>query len=152
MGFLIVILAAVVAYAFGAFWYMWNAKPWMKAAGVVLASDGRPAGRRNPLPYIVGFAAELLVAGMMRHVFVQSGLDTVLEGIIRALASGRSDHALGYDELCLRRAALQAGAAGRGECGCGLHDHGDHFRTVRRLNGNGGPAPLRTPHSPHVLP
>ena len=88
MGFLIVILAAVVAYALGAFWYMWNAKPWMEAAGVVLASDGRPAGRRNPLPYIVGFAAELLVAGMMRHVFVQSGLNTVLEGLMGGFGIG----------------------------------------------------------------
>lgn len=83
-----VILAAVAAYGFGAFWYIRMSKPWMVAAGIPLDATGKPMGSRSPLPFIVGFLAELLVAGMMRHVFVKAGLLTLPEGIMGGFGIG----------------------------------------------------------------
>ena len=88
MGFLIVILAAVVAFAFAAVWYTAMSKPWMKAAGIAMDANGKPMGNGSMMPFVVGFVAQLLVAGMMRHIFKQSGLDTVLEGIMGGFGIG----------------------------------------------------------------
>ena len=88
MGFLIVILAAVVAYAFGAAWYMSMSKPWMQAAGIPMDAGGKPMGNGSAMPFVVGFVAQLLVAGMMRHIFVQAHLDTVLLGIMGGFGIG----------------------------------------------------------------
>ena len=88
MQFLVVILAAVVAYGFGAFWYIRMAKPWMAAAGVQMDANGKPQGSRSAMPFIVGFVAELLVAGMMRHIFVQAHLNTVGLGLMGGFGIG----------------------------------------------------------------
>jgi len=88
MGFLVVIAAAVVAFGFGAIWYTTMSKPWIAAAGVPVDANGKPQGGGSPMPFVVGFVAELLVAGMMRHVFVQAQLDTVLEGIMGGFGIG----------------------------------------------------------------
>ncbi len=78
-----IILAAIASYAFGAFWYMKLADPWIKAAGIKVGPDGKPANN-NFLPYVIAFVCALVVAGMMRHVFALSGID----GIIKGLTSG----------------------------------------------------------------
>lgn len=88
MQFLVVILAAVVAYAFGAFWYMRMSKQWIAAAGIKVDANGKPQGGGNPMPFIVGFVAELLVAGMMRHIFVQAHLNTVPLGLMGGFGIG----------------------------------------------------------------
>jgi hypothetical protein len=88
MGFLHVILAAVAAYAFGAVWYTTMSKSWIAAAGIPVGPDGKPMGGANPVPFIVGFVAQVLVAGMMRHIFAMSGLDTVGEGIMGGAGIG----------------------------------------------------------------
>lgn len=88
MQFLVVIVAAAVAYGFGAFWYIWMSKPWMAAAGIAVGPDGRPPNASNPMPYVIGFVAELLVAGMMRHIFAMSALDTWPEGIMGGFGVG----------------------------------------------------------------
>jgi hypothetical protein len=87
MQFLVVILAAVVAYGFGAFWYIWMSKPWT-AAGVPVDANGKPQGNGSAMPFVVGFVAELLVAGMMRHVFMQSHLNTVGLGLMGGFGIG----------------------------------------------------------------
>lgn len=88
MGFLIVVGAAVAAYAFGAVWYSTMSKPWAQAAGIPLDANGRPQGNGSMLPFAVGFVAQLLVAGMMRHIFVQSGLNTPMLGLMGGLGIG----------------------------------------------------------------
>jgi hypothetical protein len=88
MNFLVVIIAAVAAYAFGAVWYMSMSRAWMAAAGVPVDANGKPQGNGSVMPFVVGFVAELLVAGMMRHIFKQSGLDTVIEGIMGGFGIG----------------------------------------------------------------
>lgn len=81
MGFLSVIVAAVAAFAFGAAYYMALSKPWMEASGVPVGEDGQPVNSSNPTPYIVSFVCIILVAGMMRHSFALSGIDTFAKGL-----------------------------------------------------------------------
>ena len=88
MQFVAVIVAAVVAYGFGAFWYITMSKPWMAAAGIPVDATGKPQGGGNPMPFVIGFVAEVLVAGMMRHIFAQSHLDTLIEGIMGGFGIG----------------------------------------------------------------
>lgn len=88
MQYIAVIVAAAVAYGFGAFWYIKMSKPWMAAAGIPMDATGRPQGNRSPLPFIIGFIAEVLVAGMMRHIFAQAQLDNLIEGIMGGFGIG----------------------------------------------------------------
>lgn len=84
MGFVAVLVAAVAAYAFGAVWYMVMAKPWMAAAG--LSED--TIDRKNPMPFIISGICVILVAGMMRHTFATSSVDTVWEGLVSGFGLG----------------------------------------------------------------
>jgi heme/copper-type cytochrome/quinol oxidase subunit 3 len=84
MGFVAVIVAALAGFGVGAAWYMTLSKPWMEAAGITVGADGRPANGSSPLPFVVAFAAMLLVAGMMRHMLVTSNV----EGSGKSLLSG----------------------------------------------------------------
>ena len=88
MQFLVVILAAFVAYAFGAFWYTYMSKPWMVAAGIPMDASGKPTRNGGAMPFVIGFVATLLVAGMMRHIFVQSHLGTVTLGAMGGFGIG----------------------------------------------------------------
>ena len=83
-----VIVAAAVAYGFGAFWYMRMSKPWMAAARIPVDAMGKPQGNGSAMPFVIGFVAEVLVAGMMRHIFAQAHLDTLIEGIMGGFGIG----------------------------------------------------------------
>ncbi|TKZ17099.1 DUF1761 domain-containing protein [Shimia litoralis] len=87
MSFLGVIAAGLSSYILGAIWYMALAGPWMKAAGIVPTSEGRPPNS-GPTPYIVAFVGAVLVAGMMRHIFVLSGIEGVAQGLTAGLGLG----------------------------------------------------------------
>jgi len=84
MGFLSVVIAAIASYAFGAIWYMVLAKPWMAAAGL----RENEINRKDPKPYIISFVSALIVAGMMRHIFFISGIDTVGTGLMGGFGLG----------------------------------------------------------------
>ncbi len=84
MEYLSVIAAGVSAFAFGAIWYMSLSKPWMEAAGV----SEEQAQNAGAMTYITGLISAVLVAGMMRHVFVGTGVDTVGKGILSGLGLG----------------------------------------------------------------
>ena len=88
MGFLAVILAAVATFVLGAVYYMVLSKPWVEASGVPTDANGQPLNSSNPAPYIVSFVMILLVAGMMRHTFALSGIDTLGKGILSGLGVG----------------------------------------------------------------
>lgn len=87
MQYLAVILAAAVAYGFAAFWYTKMSLPWAVAAGIPVV-DGKPKGNGSPLPFVVGAVMQLLVAGMMRHIFLMAGLDTLVEGVMGGFGIG----------------------------------------------------------------
>lgn len=88
MGFLSVIVAGISGFMFGAVWYTALAKPWMVASGVALDENGVPANRSNPVPYITSLVGAIVVAGMMRHVFVLSGIDTFGGGAVAGFGIG----------------------------------------------------------------
>lgn len=88
MGVLSVIVAGAAAFVFGAVWYMVLAKQWMAASGVPLGEDGQPANQKDPVPYITSFLGAVLVAGMMRHVFALSAIDTFGKGLLSGLGIG----------------------------------------------------------------
>lgn len=43
---------------------------------------------RNPLPFVVAAIGNLLAAGMMRHIFAASGIDTTGAGLVSGLGAG----------------------------------------------------------------
>lgn len=89
MGFLQVLAATVGGYALGAAYYMTLSRPWLAATGLPLGPNGRPVGGDNGVrPFIIGFICTLLVAGMMRHIFAMSALDTPIEGIMGGFGIG----------------------------------------------------------------
>ncbi|MEP3636198.1 MAG: DUF1761 domain-containing protein [Paracoccaceae bacterium] len=83
-----VVAAGLASFVFGAIWYSVLAKPWMAASGVELDEKGRPANRSNPLPYITAVIGAILIAGMMRHVLVLSGIDGPIQGLVAGLGIG----------------------------------------------------------------
>jgi len=87
MELLNVIVAAIAGFAFGAVWYMKLSKPWVEAAGIEVDADGKPLNQ-SPIPFIMAGLAMLVVAGMMRHIFILSGIDTVVKGLISGLGIG----------------------------------------------------------------
>ena len=88
MGFLSVFGAGIAGFMFGAIWYTLLAKPWMEASGVALDDSGAPANRANPIPYITSLVGTIVVAGMMRHMFALSGIDTFGAGAVSGFGIG----------------------------------------------------------------
>jgi hypothetical protein len=88
MGLMNVLAAALGGYVFGAIWYMALAKPWMQAAGIKMTADGKPDGNGSALPFVLSAVAMVLVAGMMRHIFALSDIDTISKGLVSGLGIG----------------------------------------------------------------
>jgi uncharacterized protein DUF1761 len=88
MEFLNVIVAAAAGFALGAVWYGALAEPWMQAAGIERDADGKPKGGQSPMMFGATFVLQLIVAGMMRHVFALSGIDSLGAGIVSGLGVG----------------------------------------------------------------
>ena len=65
-------------------WYTIMAKPWMAANG--LSED--TINRSNPVPYIISLVSVILVAGMTRHIFVTSGVESVGLGALSGFGLG----------------------------------------------------------------
>lgn len=87
MEFISVIVAAVAGFAFGAAWYMTLSKQWVAASGIEVDENGQPANK-SKTPFILAGIAMLLVAGMMRHTFAMSGIDTLAAGLVGGLGVG----------------------------------------------------------------
>ncbi|MEM7507701.1 MAG: DUF1761 domain-containing protein [Pseudomonadota bacterium] len=85
MAYLGVFLAAVAGFAMGAVWYMVNGPRWMAAVG---RSEEEIKADKSPLPFVIAFLASLVTAGMMRHVFVTSGISGFGGGLIGGLGVG----------------------------------------------------------------
>lgn len=88
MGFVSVIVAGIAGFVFGGIWYTILAKQWMAASGVPLGEDGQPANRKDPVPYVTSLISAVLVAGMMRHIFQLSGIDSFGKGLLSGLGFG----------------------------------------------------------------
>lgn len=87
MTLLNVIAAAAGSWIFGAIWYMTLSKPWMAAAGIECDEHGKPKNS-SATPFILSAIAMLIVAGMMRHIFGMSGIETIGAGLVSGLGIG----------------------------------------------------------------
>ena len=87
MGLLSVLAAAAASWVFGAIWYMSLSKPWLAAAGVECDENGKPKNT-SALPFLLSAICMVLVAGMMRHIFATSGIDTLGKGALTGLGVG----------------------------------------------------------------
>ena len=83
-----VLVSGIAAYAFGSVWYMRLAPHWVAASGVPVDNEGQPANRKDPMPYVTGLSGAILVAGMMRHVFTLSQIDSFGKGLLSGLGIG----------------------------------------------------------------
>jgi hypothetical protein len=77
-----VIIAAIVGYAAGAAWYMSLSKPWMAAQGF---SHEQLQANRSPMPFIITFVANLVMAFMLAGVIGHLGPVTLRSAVISAL-------------------------------------------------------------------
>ncbi|TIN11538.1 MAG: DUF1761 domain-containing protein, partial [Mesorhizobium sp.] len=79
VNWLAVIAAAVMAWLFGAAWYMGLSRPWLKAAKLDPATM-----KRSAVPFIVSFVAELVMALVMTLVVgaMTGGEPNPLAGVI----------------------------------------------------------------------
>ncbi|MEM6478644.1 MAG: DUF1761 domain-containing protein [Pseudomonadota bacterium] len=87
MEFLNVVAAGVGGFVFGAVWYTLFANRWMAVSGVSVV-DGKPANQSDPKPYIVGIIAAIIVAGMMRHIFIGAEIDGLGRGALYGAGLG----------------------------------------------------------------
>jgi hypothetical protein len=82
-----ILVAALGAFAFGAVWYIALSRAWLAAADIAVDAEGRPANA-GPMPFVVGMAAMVVVAGMMRHVFEMTAIASPGAGIVAGAGIG----------------------------------------------------------------
>lgn len=88
MEILNVLVAAAAGFALGAVYYGILAEPWMVAAGIRRGTDGKPESSQTVLTFAIGFVLQLVVAGMMRHVFTLSGISSAGAGAVAGFGVG----------------------------------------------------------------
>jgi hypothetical protein len=84
MNYLAVLIAAVAAFAWGAAYYMTLSKQWLAAAGMSKEQLGE---KRSPVPFIISFVAELIMAWVLAGTLAHLGAGqvTLKNGIISGL-------------------------------------------------------------------
>jgi hypothetical protein len=80
--YLAIVAAAVASWLAGAAWYMAFAKPWMAALGKTKADLKGPSGKPSPLPFVISFAAELVMAWTLAGIIGHAGSVTLANGVI----------------------------------------------------------------------
>jgi hypothetical protein len=80
-----IVIAGIVGYAAGALWYWGWSKPWMEAQGFTPESMKT---HQSPIPYLVAFAANLIMAGILAGIIGHLGIGrvTMRNGLISAVA------------------------------------------------------------------
>jgi hypothetical protein len=90
LNYLPILIAAIASFAFGAVWYSALGRQWMAARGLSEADMARAKVEMGPvpIPYIVAFVAELIMAWMLAGVLLhmaQGGLaPSIRTGLISA--------------------------------------------------------------------
>lgn len=84
-----VLAAAAAAYIFGAIWYMSLTKPWMAAANLTLDDIQDENGKHKTLmPFLIAAISVIVVAGMMRHLFIMAGIEGLSKGALTGFGIG----------------------------------------------------------------
>ncbi|MBF9232937.1 DUF1761 domain-containing protein [Microvirga alba] len=76
-----ILLAAIAAWLVGSVWYMVLAKPWMAALGKTKDELMGPSGKPSPIPLIVSFLAEIVMAVVLSGIIWHAGPVTVANGV-----------------------------------------------------------------------
>jgi hypothetical protein len=85
MSYLAVLAAALAAWIFGAAWYMALAKPWMRASGWASQAEMLgPGGKASPLPFVISFVAELVMAYFLAGLIAHLGEVNVWRSLVTA--------------------------------------------------------------------
>jgi hypothetical protein len=81
-----VLLAAVAAWIFGAIYYSLLGKAWLAAQGEtsesMRAKNAGKSGIARIAPFIISFAAEIVMAAGLQGILFHSAMDTMRQGII----------------------------------------------------------------------
>jgi hypothetical protein len=78
VNYVAIVVAAVAGFAFGAVWYMALGKVWMAALGMTEHPKPQPA------PFLIAFAAQLVMAWMLAGALGHLGDVSVVAGLITA--------------------------------------------------------------------
>ena len=84
MEILNVIVAAAAAWGFGALWYTLFSRQWVEGQGL----EEEHMKARGAVPFVVSFFLLVLVAGMVRHVLMMSGVTGVGGAVVSGLGLG----------------------------------------------------------------
>ena len=89
MYYLAIVIAAVGSWLAGAAWYGVLAKPWVAAQGKTMEEfqAQRAAMRGSPAayaPFLIAFAAELIMAWMLAGILGHMGQVTLRNGVVSA--------------------------------------------------------------------
>jgi hypothetical protein len=77
-----VVLAAVASWLVGAAWYGALARSWMIALGKTRSELMTPAGKPSPIPFVIAFAAQLVMAWVLAGVVGHFGRVTLATGVV----------------------------------------------------------------------
>ena len=88
MDILAVVLTAAIGFGIGAIWYGVFSRQWVAASSGARHYLGQPDAANSPVLYGAAYVCILLVAGMMRHAFAMSGIDTLWLGVVSGLGIG----------------------------------------------------------------
>lgn len=81
INYIAVFAAAVASFAFGAGWYMTLSKQWLAALGRT-ETECKAAQGGSPLPFVICFLAELLMAWMLAGLIGHMGGVSIRTGVI----------------------------------------------------------------------
>jgi hypothetical protein len=84
INYLAVVLAALASWLIGALWYSAFARPWMLALGKTKAELVGPSGKPSPLPFVVAFLAQLVMAWVLAGIVghLGPGQVTLANGVV----------------------------------------------------------------------
>ena len=85
MDYLIVVAAGIAGYVFGAIWYTALGEKWRQATGLS-EEEVKPAN--NVAAFATAFVVNILIAGMIRHIFVSSGVAGPLNAAVSGFGLG----------------------------------------------------------------
>jgi hypothetical protein len=90
VAYLPILIAAVASFVFGAAWYSTLSRQWMEARGVSAADMEKAKAQMGtiPIPYIVAFAALLIMAWMFAGVLLHLSRSGMVISVRAGVISG----------------------------------------------------------------
>ena len=87
LNYVAVLVAAVASFAFGAAWYGALGKAWRAARGAIDGQQAMPHLGPIPVPYLIAFLAELVMAWMLAGILLHLARGGLVPGPRNGLIS-----------------------------------------------------------------